>query len=88
MDSLFIDLGIWNVVSCLIYIIHFSNSVWRFFLNYRSSNSDYSSSSDSESETESESDTKSDSVSDVGNKSVKSKTHSHAVEKPQLSGKW
>ena len=49
-----------------------------FFLNCRSSDSDYSGGSDSESETESESDTESDSDSDVGNKSVKSKTHSRA----------
>jgi len=58
------------------------------FYNCRSSDSDYSSGSDTESETASESDTESDSESDVGKKSVKSKTHSRAVEKPQNSGKW
>ena len=36
----------------------------------------------------SETKSESDSDSDVGKKSVKSKTHSCAVEKPQLSGKW
>ena len=58
------------------------------FLNCRSSNSDYRRGSHSESETKSESDTEIDSDSDVGKKSVKSKTHSHAVEKHQLSSKW
>ena len=57
-------------------------------MNCRSSDSDYSNGSDSESETESESDTESDSDNDVGKKSVKSKTHSCAVEKPQYFGKW
>lgn len=52
-----------------------------------SSDSDYSSSSDTESETSSESDTESDSESDVGKRSVKLKTHSRAVEKPQNSDK-
>ena len=51
-------------------------------------NSYYSSGSDSESETRSESDTETDSDSDVVKKSVKSKTHSRAIEKPQISGKW
>ena len=88
MDSLFIDLGILNAISCHIYIILFSNSVWIFFLNCRSLDSDYSSGSDSESETESESDTESDSDSDVGKKSVKSKTPSRVVEKPQIYVKW
>ena len=58
------------------------------FLNCRRSDSDYSSGSNSESETESESDIESDSDNDVGKKSVKSKTHYRAVEKPQLFGKW
>ena len=53
-----------------------------FFLNCRSSDSDYNNGSDSESET------KSDSDSDIGNKSVKSKTHSCVVYNPQISGKW
>ena len=89
MDSLFIDIGIWNIASCIIYIIHFSNSVWIFFLlNCKRLDSDYSSGSDSESDTKSESDTESDSDSGVGKKSVKSKKHSCAVEKPQLFGKW
>ena len=59
-----------------------------FFLNCRRSNSDYSNGSDSDSETESEIYTESDSDSDVGKKSMKSKTHADAFEKPQLSGKW
>ena len=59
-----------------------------FFLNCRILDSDYSSGSDSESETKSESDTKSDSDNDVGKKSVKSKTHSCVVDKPQLCSKW
>ena len=88
MDYLFIYLGIWNVVSCLIYIIHFSISVWIFFLNCRSSDSDYIIGNDSESETESESDTQSDRDNDVGKKHLKSNTHSCAFEKPQLSSKW
>ena len=54
------------------------------FSNWRISDSDYNSGSDSMSATKSES----DSDSDVGKKSVKSKTHSCVVEKPQLSGKW
>ena len=59
-----------------------------FFFNCRSSDSDYSNGSDSESEIGSESDTERDKDSDVGKKSVKTKTHSCAVDKPQLSGKW